>query len=332
MIGRVLRRRPELTTRRERWPTPDGDHLIIEIAEPPHPPVGTVIVLHGLEGSSSRTYVQLTLEHLVRLGLRGVAMNFRSCGGEVNRRPRFYHAGETGDLGVVVRRLRTDEPEQPLGAIGFSLGGNVLLKHLGEVGSGAEITGAVAVSVPFDLAAGARLIGRGLAGRVYTHYFLRSLKAKLEAKVAEGHPDAQLDPAMVRRGLESRSLLEYDDAVTAPLHGFAGAEAYYAASSSARWIPGIQTRCLVLHAEDDPFLPRPYIPLDVLHANPALSVRLTDRGGHLGFLHPRRPALITDQGGARLGLGCWAERTAAEAVSAFLRGPSREPIASPDES
>lgn len=334
MIGRVLRRRPKLDTRIERWPMPDGDHLTIEIADPPVPPKGTVVVLHGLEGSSSRSYVQLTLEHLVRLGVRGVAMNFRSCGGEVNRRPRFYHAGETGDLGVVVDRIRREDPDQPLGAIGFSLGGNVLLKHLGETGSDAEICGAVAVSVPFDLAAGARLIGRGWAGKVYTHYFLRSLKAKLEAKVAEGYPEAQLDPDMVRRGLQARTLLAYDDAVTAPLHGFADAAAYYAASSSARWLPQIRVPSLLLHAEDDPFLPKAYLPMGVFEANPAVSLRLTQRGGHLGFLHPgphggAATARPTD---ARLGLGCWAERTAAEAVSHFLTGSSDPVSASPDES
>ncbi len=313
MIGRVLRIRPQLVSRRVRWETPDGDFIDLDIVDPDGPPQGSVLILHGLEGSSTRSYVTLTLLHLRALGFRGIAMNFRSCSGETNRRARFYHSGETGDLAFVAARLAS-ESTLPLGAIGFSLGGNVLLKGLGETGSHSRFKAAVVVSVPFDLAAGARLIGAGAAGRIYTHYFLRSLKAKLKAKARVNHGADGIEPELLRAGLGARSLLAYDDAVTAPLHGFRDAAHYYAASSSADWISAIRTPTLALHAADDPFLPEACLPQRAFGENGLTTLHVTPRGGHLGFLEVRgdQPAH------ARLGLGCWVERTAAAAIANFL--------------
>jgi len=316
MLGRVLRRHPDLTVRRVRWDTEDGDFLDLDIVEPDDPPLGSVIILHGLEGSSSRSYVRLTLAHLRALGLRGIALNFRSCGGESNRRARFYHSGDTGDLAAVVARLADAEPGLRRAAIGFSLGGNVLLKYLGETGTESGLVGAAAVSVPFDLAVSARLIGSGWAGRVYTEYFLRSLKHKLAAKAERADGGEAVPETLVRAGLAAKSLVAYDDAVTAPLHGFANAPAYYSASSSKPWIDAIRTPTVALHAADDPFLPRPYLPEASFLANPHTDLRITQRGGHLGFLEASGDASSIP--GAKLGLGCWAERTAARVVWEFI--------------
>ncbi|HKJ92670.1 MAG TPA: alpha/beta fold hydrolase, partial [Longimicrobiales bacterium] len=198
--GKLLRPRLEVPLRRERIDTPDGDFLDLDFAEGPEggepaargrgepsaggasePAAGgaggahrpLVVVLHGLEGSARRTYMRLTYDALRRRGMDAVGLNFRGCSGDPNRVARFYHSGETGDLRLVVARLRERWPARALGAVGYSLGGNVLLDYLAEEGAGAPLRAAVAVSVPFDLAAGSRAIGRGVMGRLYTAYFLR---------------------------------------------------------------------------------------------------------------------------------------------------------------
>lgn len=307
MVGRLIRRPPEVMPERERWTTPDGDFVDVDILEPPPgdqaAASGSVLILHGLEGSSTRSYVRELMAHARADGLRTVALNFRSCSGEPNRRAESYHAGATPDVAFALAEMRS-RWAGPLGAAGFSLGGNVLLKHLAERGTHALPDAAVVVSVPFDLAAGARRIGHGLAGRVYTHYFLRSLRRKLLQK------RDLLDPAMLREGLAAADLVAFDEAVTAPLHGFRDAADYYARSSSAPLLPEIATPTLVVHAADDPFQPRPDLPTTLQEA-PAVRVCLTAKGGHLGFM--ARPAKGGRSGGRRP--MCWAERTAA----AFLR-------------
>lgn len=306
--ARLLRARGRVTRRRERWETPDGDFLDLDFADPADAGEAAplVLVLHGLEGCSGSGYVQQLCRELVARGMGAVALNFRSRSGEPNRRRRFYHSGETGDPGFVLGRLRERRPRAPIGAVGFSLGGNVLVKLLGERGEAARelLDAAVAVSVPYDLAAGAEALEEGL-GPMYTAYFLHSLRASVRAKrEARGH-DYGLEEL---RGL--RTLRAFDDAFTAPVHGFRDADDYYRSSSAARFLPDVRLPTLVIQARDDPFLPEPALPLDAIRSNPWIVEAVTRHGGHVGFLEsavPWRPRF-------------WAEEAAAGFLEEALLG------------
>lgn len=249
IVGRFLRPVPDLEVRRERVETPDGDFFDLDHVVSDDGAVGdrsllqrgragvgvhpqrtppdrapVVLVLHGLEGSARSRYMLMTYRALAGHGLRAIGFNCRSCSGEMNRKPRSYHSGETSDLELALRHIATRFPSAHRGAIGFSLGGNMLLRLLGEKGdAGRElVTAAAAISVPFDLAAGAARIAEGPMGRLYSHYFLRKLRRKVRAKATllDGGCDW-------RAGLRAHTLAEFDEAVTAPLHGFADADDYY---------------------------------------------------------------------------------------------------------
>jgi predicted alpha/beta-fold hydrolase len=284
--ARMLRTKRGPRSRRARWTTPDGDFLDLDFVEGEHLRDDVlVLLLHGLEGSSRSGYI-LELEHRLhdqRIGT--VALNFRSCSGELNRGRRLYHSGETSDLGWVVDRLREEAPERRLAAVGVSLGGNVLLKHLGEDGPSTSLAAAAAWSVPFDLAAGARFMERGFA-RQYVGRLLRSLKSKVRARAGEIGHLIDLD-----RTLRATTFWEFDDAATAPLHGFSSADDYYRQSSSAAFIPSITAPTLILHSRDDPFLPAEAIPETAMRRNPAITPMITDHGGHVGFVSGRVPLL-----------------------------------------
>lgn len=298
LMARVLRSTSGPAFRRERIETPDGDFLDVDWAPDPSESAPIVLVLHGLEGSSRRTYVRGVCRQLLARGVRPAAMNFRGCSGQMNRTPRFYHSGETGDAGFLLRAFRARHPERRFGIMGFSLGGNVVLKLLGEREDGGSglVDAAVAMSVPYDLGAGAELLERTPMGRVYARYFLRSLRRKALAK--ENLLDGRVDLAALRR---ARTLRAFDDAVTAPLHGFRDAGDYYRASSSASFLEGIGVPTLVLHSQDDPFLPPERIPSVAMEANPFLVSALTTAGGHVGFLEgtPWRPRFWADEESAR---------------------------------
>lgn len=302
--GKLLRSSSARPWRRRRIDTPDGDFLDLDLAGPTGERRGTVLLLHGLEGCSTSGYMLESARLLVERGFRAVALNFRSRGGEPNRLARSYHSGATGDPRHVLELLRREAPGCPLGALGFSLGGNVLLKLLGELeGDGPRLLdAAAAVSVPYDLATAAERMERGL-GRLYGAAFLRSLKRALREKVrVRGH---DLDLGALDR---IRTLREFDDGFTAPLHGFRDASHYYERCSSAAFLEQIRVPTFLLHAEDDPFLPGAAVPVSGLEANPALDVRITPRGGHLGWIagrNPLRPIL-------------WAERRAVERLARSL--------------
>jgi predicted alpha/beta-fold hydrolase len=296
--ARVLRSGTVPPLSRRRWDTPDDDFLDLDVGSAPGEERGVVLVIHGLEGSSRRRYVLSACRELLDRGIIPVALNLRGCSGEPNRRPRMYHSGETGDLAFVLGRLREAYPGQALGAWGFSLGGNALLKLLGELpdGGGALLDAAVAVSVPFDLAAGSAFLERSFMGGLYTRYFLRSLKRKVRVKEALLAEVIDID-----RALKARTLREFDDVATAPLHGFRSAEHYYAMASSSRYLEGVRVPTLVVHSVDDPFLPSEAIPRSALRTNPSLRAQLTRRGGHVGFLEgtPLRPRFWAEAEGAR---------------------------------
>jgi len=246
------------------------------------PGVPHLLVLHGLEGSLRAKYAHGLLARARTLGWSGDLLLFRSCDGLENSAPRLYHSGETTDLDSVVRRLRQDAPETPLFICGVSLGGNVLLKWLGERGEEAAglVRRAAAVSVPFDLAAGSRHLERGFS-RVYATHFLRTLKPKALTKAAR-FPGI-IDPEAIRR---ARTFREFDDAATAPLHGFRNAAEYYMRSSSIGFLQAIRVPTLLMSAIDDPFVRN-----DVLNAvstiaaeSAWLRAEFTPRGGHVGWV------------------------------------------------
>lgn len=280
--GRLTGHAVTVPARRERWELPDGDFVDLHRVAAPRKGSPRLLLLHGLEGSERSHYVGGTMAEAARRGWGADLMIFRSCGDEPNRLPRFYHSGETSDLAHVVERLLGEDPAGPLLLAGVSLGGNVLLKWLGERGPAVppQVRGAAAVSVPYDLARGSRHISRGFS-RVYEAHFLRSLRRKALEKL-ERYPGL-FDPARLER---ARTLWEFDDVITAPLHGFRDAADYYERSSSIRFLHGIRVPTLLLSARDDPFLP-PEVLDDVraiAERNPALTAEFVEQGGHVGFV------------------------------------------------
>ncbi|HMC33976.1 MAG TPA: alpha/beta fold hydrolase [Myxococcales bacterium] len=299
MFGPLFRRGAGVEVSRERWELSDGDFLDVDRLAGPEP-APLLIVLHGLEGSSSAHYVQGLLTQAKRRGWRALAMNFRSCSGEPNRLLRSYHSGETGDLDEAVRRASAGGA--PVMAAGCSLGGNVLVKWLGEQGGSAPIRAAVALSVPFDLKACAQALDAAAPmSLVYRTRFLRSLKRKAAEK-ARRFPE-QIDLARVRA---ARTLFEFDEALTAPVHGFEDAEDYWAQSSSGPYVGRVRVPLLLVSAEDDPFIPPRCLPRGAASANPKVTLETFPRGGHLGFVAgPIRPWF-------------WAEWRASEFLAAHL--------------
>ena len=284
-----LRRTPLVPTRLERWTTPDDDEINIhrlDAAPGGRAYTPRLLLLHGLEGTIRSHYLQGTLSQARARGWPADVLIFRGCGGELNRARRMYHSGETTDVDFVARRLVRENPGQPLVAVGFSLGGNVLLKWLGEGRALPEqLRAAAAVSVPYDLERGARHIETGFS-RVYTRHFLRSLREKAERKLASR--PGLYDGDQLRR---ARTLYDFDEAVTAPLHGFESARDYYSRSSSLQFLTGIRIPTLLISALDDPFLPRDVADtvVEVARKNSKLVVEFWKQGGHVGFVSGRSP-------------------------------------------
>lgn len=272
---RLVRRKPRLSLRRERLELPDGDFIDLDWTQNSAGPI--VIVLHGLEGSSRSIYARGLLCAIAKRGWRGVVMNFRGCSEEPNRLPRRYHSGDTGDLAYLVDILHQREPHTPLAAVGYSLGGNVLLKWLGSAKQTEKLTAAVAVSVPFVLAATADRMQRGFS-RIYQWGLLRNLRRSTAAK-----RDIMDLPITVSDLSSLKTFREFDEHVTAPLHGFDGADQYYSVASSRQYLRNITVSTLVLHARDDPFMTEASIPLrEELPAS--VMLELSSHGGHVGFV------------------------------------------------
>jgi len=281
LLARGLRSPDGPPFERERIETEDGDFLDVDWTPDPGPAAPIVLVLHGLEGSSHRRYVRSVARQLLAHGVRTAAMNFRGCSGEPNRALRFYHSGETSDPLSVLEIIRSRYPDRRVGAMGFSLGGNVVLKMLGERDDGGSgvVDAAAVMSVPYDLATGCALLEQSTMGRLYSAYFMRSLRKKVASK--RDRLSERLDIGAIDR---ARTIREFDEAVTAPLNGFDGAGDYYARCSSAAFLDTIRVPALLLHARNDPFLPPESIPEDAAAANPKLHMVLEERGGHVGFV------------------------------------------------
>jgi predicted alpha/beta-fold hydrolase len=291
--------------RRERIATRDGDFVDLDwlaAAAPPAAPL--LLLLHGLEGSAHSHYVRGLLGLAQREGWRAVVLNFRSCSGEPNRLPRFYHSGDTDDLDEVVRVLAAREPALALAAVGVSLGGNVLLKWLGEQGAAAPpaVRAAVGISVPFDLEQCARTLDRGFQKWVYTANFMRSFRQKVRMKVLVHGPFVDL--AAVRR---ARTFAAYDRLVTAPLHGFADELDYWRRASCGPYLARVRRPTLLISAVDDPFVPSAALP-DFSALPPQVALEVTPRGGHVGFIE-----------GPPWRVRSWAERRAVAFVRDLLQ-------------
>lgn len=279
--GKFLRRRPHLATRVERWTTADDDFIdVVRLAH--QRPAARLLLLHGLEGTIRSHYVGGFLAQAAQRGWSADVLLFRGCGPELNRARRFYHSGETTDLAFIVERLLEEDAELPLLLAGVSLGGNVMLKWLGERGADLPpvIRGAAAISVPFDLEQSARHINRGVS-RIYDRHFVRTLRAKAMAKLTR-YPDL-FD---ARRLARARSLWDFDDVVTSRIHGFADARDYYTRSSSLQFLRAIRLPTFLLSAADDPFMPDTMLAgvRAAASDNPSLSLEFPTHGGHVGFV------------------------------------------------
>jgi predicted alpha/beta-fold hydrolase len=274
-----LGRAPACTYHRERWETPDGDFIDLDWLSQPGSS-NLVVLFHGLEGCSRSQYALSLMNELRRSGWSGVVPHFRGCSGTANRLERAYHSGDSAELDWILRRLRSTSAAARLYVVGVSMGGNVLLKWLGEQGADAlaVVARAAAVSTPFNLAVAARRLDRGWNRLLYTRHFLRTLKRKALAKV-----DAH-GLALDRRGLRAAATFrEYDDVYTAPVHGFKDAEDYWTQSSCMSWLQSIEVPTLLINARNDPFYPGDALPAEA-EVSAAVFLEYSATGGHVGFV------------------------------------------------
>jgi len=275
-----------LSFRRERWTTPDGDFVDADwLGEDTEAPL--LVMFHGLEGSSKSHYVQAFADWARRHGWRFVLPHFRGCSGELNLAPRAYHSGDYEEVGWMLAQAKARHAGA-IAAVGVSLGGNALLRWAEEAGESAAATAkaVAAISSPIDLAAGGHAIGRGFNRLVYTRMFLRTMKPKALAKLAQ-HPGLFSREKL----LAARDLYEFDDVFTAPLHGFRGTDDYWARGSAKPHLHAIRIPALVLNARNDPFVPGASLP-----AAHEVGARVTlwqpAHGGHVGFPAGRWPGHV----------------------------------------
>lgn len=287
IVPALLARKPPVNYRRERWDTPDGDFIDLDwLAGTTASNAPLLVLFHGLEGSSQSHYARALMHQGALRGWRGVVPHFRSCSGEINRAPRFYHSGDSTEIDWILRALHALAPQAPLLVAGVSLGGNALLRWLGEQGRAAEFVGAAAaVSAPLDLLAGGHALSAGI-NRIYTRNFLNTLKRKSLHKL-EQFPDLFDRSAM----LEARDLYAFDNIVTAPLHGYRDTDDYWHRASARHVLGDITVPTLVLNARNDPFMPAAALPSQ---AQVAASIELEQpqSGGHVGFMTGPLPGRI----------------------------------------
>lgn len=287
IIPALLMKKPELEFRRERWNTPDNDFIDLDFidGEAGKP---MLVLFHGLEGSSNSHYARATMATVKERGWSGVIPHFRGCSGEPNLAPRFYHSGDSAEINWILRRLHLDfkarHPQAKFYAAGVSLGGNALLRWLGESQQSANIVdAAVAVSAPLDLTNSGATLSRGF-NWVYTQKFLQTLKPKCLAKL-EQFPGLFDKHTM----LNARNLFEFDNVVTAPLHGYRDVQDYWHRASARLVLNDICVPTLVLNAKNDPFLPARFLPHS---AAAAVRLEYPEHGGHVGFARSPFPGKL----------------------------------------
>ena len=296
ILPALLPRRLSIAFEHERLELNDGDFLDLGWAL--NGKDRLAILTHGLVGSSEGVYIRGMATALQAAGWDALAWNLRGCGKEMNRLPRSYHSGETGDLGTVIRLAA--KKYSRIALIGFSLGGNLTLKYLGEASPHPAVIGAVAISVPIDLAASVRALDQHWTNRIYRRHLIKSLIAKVEAKALR-FPD-QLDTSRIRT---IRTFQEFDDRYTAPIHGFRNAADYWNKSSARQYLDRVTIPTLLLNARNDPFLAPECFPFAEAEQNAAVFLEAPESGGHLGFIDLTR------------GSEPWCERRVVD----FLAGP-----------
>jgi predicted alpha/beta-fold hydrolase len=286
---RYLIPKPSITTSNERIATPDGDFLDIAWSIPEQhdaasnsTALGVVLLFHGLEGSVNSHYARHLIKRLTHDGFIVALMHFRGCSHEINLTPKAYHSGETTDPLQTMEHVRARYPDLPMFAVGYSLGGNMLLKLLCESKEASYIKASVAVSAPLLLAECALRMQRGFS-RLYQHYLLDSMKSNLLAKMRRFDMSG-LITLNIETAKRIASFREFDHEVTAPIHGFDSADDYYGRCSALPMLQHIKTKTLVLHAKDDPFMTEAVIPSDN-QLSSDVAYELSETGGHVGFLH-----------------------------------------------
>jgi uncharacterized protein len=270
---------PRVAYRRERWDTPDGDFVDVDFAlpEPADPKAPVLVLFHGLEGCSQSHYARAVMRAAADRGWRGLVPHFRGCSGEPNRLPRAYHSGDSDEGDWILRRVKARHPQASLHAVGISLGGNMLAKWLGERGTEAGFVAAAAsVGSPLDLAAGGAALARGF-NLVYTAMFLATLRRKALAKIARFPKVASAEAVRA-----SRNLYEFDNAYTAPVHGFRDTDDYWARASGKPWLRAVEVPHLVLNARNDPFVPAASLP-QASEVSRFVHLEQPEEGGHIGF-------------------------------------------------
>lgn len=267
-----------LPLRRERWDTPDGDFIDVDFLDAPDASP-LLVLFHGLEGSARSHYAISTARACRAIGWRLALPHFRGCSGELNRKPRAYHSGDAAEIDWILRRLQQDNAGRPVHAAGISLGGNALLKWAGEQGDAARgrVTGVAGICAPLDLAGCGHALAKGF-NRIYTQHFLKTLKAISEHRL-QRFPGL-FDAARMRR---AKTLFEFDDVVTGPMHGFAGADDYWTRCSAKPGLAAIAVPALIVNPLNDPFLPARHLPDPEKHP-PHLRFEHPATGGHVGFV------------------------------------------------
>ena len=276
--GFFARRKPIATTT-EKLELPDGD--FVELAWTTRQQGPLIALFHGLEGGVNSGYIQGILTTVAQLGGQAVLMHFRGCGKEPNRLARWYHSGDSPDIAFLVEVITQRFPGRPLGAFGVSLGGNALLKYLGEQGDRTPLQAAMAVSIPFELGTTAKRLTYGFS-RVYQWYLSRLVKKKIRQKQKTLQLD--IDPALLKT---AKTFYDIDN-MAAQLHGFANAEAYYALASAKQFLRYIERPTWILHSKNDPFLSPEAIP-KVTDLAEQVTLELADSGGHAGFIYGKTP-------------------------------------------
>jgi predicted alpha/beta-fold hydrolase len=287
IAAKYLAPRRALATQAEMLALPDGDHIQLNWTENPAPAAGKpiVVVLHGLEGNIHSHYAAGMLHALQQQGFTAVLMHFRGCNGVANRLPRAYHSGDTADLAYLIAQIQLRYPDRALAAVGFSLGGNVLVKYCGEQGSACVLKAAIAVSAPLALAPSAQRINQG-GSKVYQQYLLGRLKTTMMRKL-DRHKDFPL-PVSKAQILALKTIRDFDDLLTAPLHGFQNAEDYYQKASGKAFLKRVRIPLLLVHAKDDPFLSPAVLP-KADEIPPYVQLLLSRHGGHVGFVTGNTP-------------------------------------------
>jgi uncharacterized protein len=294
----LCRQPPRIKTKRERFQTADEDFIDIDFFGEEEWPL--VIILHGLTGSSDSSYVKGLQETLFQQKLRSAALNFRGCSGEPNNTALWYHSGETSDLNAIYQILRHKQPDIPIAVVGFSLGGNVLLKWLGEQGENLDVFAAVAVSAPLLLGICATRLDKGFS-KLYRNQLIRELKSGLYNKYHHlmqiNLPEEAKKLADLGDVSQAVSFWQYDEMVVAPLYGFQNAADYYNQNSGRRYMQNIQTPTLLIQALDDPFMTPEVIP-PAAEFSGMIELEITAGGGHVGFIYgtnPFKPKYWLDQ-------------------------------------